>query len=114
MVGISVNTIHALTLTVGCGLAALAGASLLFMFPSYPTVGLGPLYNSWFVILVVGFGNVAGAMAGGFIIALLQVLTRVYAGEGWEYVIPMALISAILVFKPTGIFGAKVRGIWEQ
>ena len=114
MVGISVPRIHTFTLAVSCALAGLAGASLLFMFPSYPAVGMQPLYNSWFVIIVVGFGNVGGAIAGGFIIALIQVLTRVYLGEGWETVVPMLMLSAVLIFKPTGIFGAKVRGIWER
>ncbi|MEW5725058.1 MAG: branched-chain amino acid ABC transporter permease [Thermodesulfobacteriota bacterium] len=114
MVGISVERIQTLAMAVSCGLAALAGGSLLFMYPSYPTVGLEPLYNSWFVIIVVGFGNVMGAIAGGFIIALLQVITRTYAGEGWEYVIPVLIIALVLIFKPNGIFGSKVRGIWEQ
>ena len=114
MVGISVGRIQTLSMALSCGMASLAGGSLLFMYPSYPTVGLEPLYNSWFVIIVVGFGNVMGAIAGGFIIALLQVITRTYAGEGWEYVIPVLIIALVLIFKPNGIFGSKVRGIWEQ
>jgi branched-chain amino acid transport system permease protein len=114
MVGISVNPLHTLTWCLSCGLATLAGGSLLFIFPSYPTVGVWPLYNSWFVIVVVGFGNVIGSMSGGFIIALLQVLTRVYVGEGWEYIIPVIMISVILIFKPGGIFGSVVKGVWER
>ena len=114
MVGISVGVVHTLTMALSCGLAALAGATLIFMFPSYPNVGVVPLYNSWFIVLIAGLGNVAGAIAGGFIIALIQLVTRVYAGEGWEYVFPMFLVSAILVFKPNGIFGAEVKGIWER
>jgi len=84
------------------------------MFPAYPTVGLGPLYNSFFVIVVVGLGNVGGAVAGGFIVALLQVLTTVYVGEGWGYVVPSVVIVAILLFKPSGIFGSEVRGVLDQ
>jgi branched-subunit amino acid ABC-type transport system permease component len=57
---------------------------------------------------------VAGAVPGGFMIALFQVLTRTYVGEGWENVIPMVLISMILIFKPYGIFETKVRTVWEQ
>jgi branched-chain amino acid transport system permease protein len=59
-------------------------------------------------------GNISGAIAGGFIVALLQVITRVYIGEGLEYVVPSAVVIIILVFKPSGIFGAKVRGIWDK
>jgi len=114
MVGIDFNGIQTLTMALSGGLAAIAGASLLFMFPSYPTVGLKPLYVAWFVIIVAGLGNVAGAVVGGVIVALLQVLTAVYVGEGWGFVIPSALIIVILVFKPSGIFGSEVRGIWDQ
>ncbi|MGD9281429.1 MAG: branched-chain amino acid ABC transporter permease [Desulfobacterales bacterium] len=114
MVGISVDAVHVVTFALACGLAGLAGASLLFMFPSYPTVGVMPLYNSWFIIILVGFGNVAGSIPGGFMIALYQVLARSYLGEGWEAVIPVLLISLILIFRPSGIFATKVRTVWDE
>ena len=44
MVGIGLNGIMMLTMALSCALAAIAGASLLFMYPSYPAVGLEPLY----------------------------------------------------------------------
>ena len=114
MVGINFDNIQTFTMSLSCALAALAGGALLFMFPSTPTVGVAPLYYSWFVIIVVGMGNIAGAGIGGFLVALIQVLTRVYVGEGLEFVVPSALMIVILVFKPSGIFGAQVRSIWDQ
>ena len=114
MVGININAIQTLTLALSCALAALAGACLLFMYPSYPTMGLGPLYNSWFIVILAGMGNVGGAAVGAFIIALFQVLTTVYIGEGWDYTVPAAIIVIILVFRPSGIFGSEVRGILNQ
>jgi branched-chain amino acid transport system permease protein len=114
MVGISVNLVNIVVFCLGCAFAALAGASLLFMIPSYPTVGLMPLYNSWFIIILVGLGNVEGTIPGGFIIAFLQVATRIYLGEGWENIIPMFVICLILIFKPYGIFAYSVRSVWEK
>jgi len=113
MVGVSVDNIQMLTFALSCGLAALAGASLLFMFPSYPTVGVVPLFNSYFIVILVGFGNVAGAIPGGFIIAFFNVLTRTYLGEGWELVLPVLLICLVLIVKPSGLFGAKVKTMLE-
>jgi branched-chain amino acid transport system permease protein len=72
------------------------------------------LYNSWFVVILAGLGNVGGAAACAFIVAILQVLTTVYVGEGWEYTIPAALMVVILIFRPSGIFGSEVRGILNQ
>jgi len=114
MVGIDYEMIQTFTLGLSCGLAALAGGAVLFMFPSYPTVGVQPLFYSWFVIIIVGMGNIAGTIVGGFIVALLQVGTSVYAGEGWGFVIPSVLMIIILVFIPSGIFGSKLRGIWDE
>jgi branched-chain amino acid transport system permease protein len=114
LMGIDLNLVHMLTLGLSSALAALSGASLLFMFPSYPTVGLKPLYVAWYVVILAGLGNVEGAIAGGFIVALLQTLTSYFIGVGWEDVVPTALIILILLFKPSGLFGSEVKGIWEQ
>lgn len=114
MVGINLNRIQLLTLALSSALAAMAGASLLFMFPSYPTVGLKPLYIAWYVVILVGLGNIAGAIVGGFIVALLQTLTSYFIGVGWEDVVPTAVVMLILLIKPSGLFGSEVKGIHEQ
>lgn len=114
LVGIELNRVHVLTLAISSALAALAGAALLFMFPSYPTVGLKPLYVAWYVVILAGLGNVQGAIIGGFLVALLQTMTSYFVGVGWEDVIPTALIIVILLLKPSGLFGSEVKGVWEQ
>jgi branched-chain amino acid transport system permease protein len=114
LVGISLNRVHGLTMALSGALAALAGASLLFMFPAYPSVGRQPLYVAWYVVILAGLGNVEGAIVGGFLVALLQTLTSYFIGVGWEDVVPTALIILILLFKPSGLFGSEVKGIWEQ
>jgi len=114
MAGIDLNRIFMLTLGLSCGLASLAGASLLFMFPSYPSVGVQPLYLAWYVVILAGLGNVQGAVVGAFIVALLQTLTVYFIGVGWVDVLPTAFIIFILLFKPSGLFGSEVKGVWEQ
>lgn len=114
MVGINLNRILLLTMSLSAALAAMAGASLLFIFPAYPTAGLRPLYVAWYVVILVGLGNVSAAVVGGFIVALLQTLTSFYIGVGWEDVIPTIIIIIILIVKPSGLFGSEVKGIQEQ
>ena len=114
MVGIGLKGILLLTMSLSCSLAAIAGASLLFMYPSYPSVGLEPLYMAWFVVILAGLGNVLGAVMGAFMVALLKVLTIEYIGSGWDFVVPSALIIVILIFKPSGIFGSEVRGVLDK
>jgi len=114
IVGINLEGIMLLTMALGCALAAVAGSSLLFMYPSYPTSGLEPLYLAWFVVIIVGLGNVMGALVGGFMVALFKVLTVEYIGSGWDFVVPSALIMLVLLLKPNGIFGSEVRGVLDQ
>jgi branched-chain amino acid transport system permease protein len=114
LAGIDLNRVFILTLALSCALAALAGSSLLFMFPSYPTVGLKPLYVSWYVVILAGLGNVEGALVGGFLVALLETMTGYFIGVEWEDVVPTALIILILLLRPSGLFGSEVKGVWEQ
>jgi len=114
MAGIDLNRIFVLTMGLSCALAALAGAALLFMYPSFPDVGIQPLYLAWYVVILAGLGNVQGAIIGAFIVALLQTLAVYYVGLGWVDVLPTAFIILILLFKPSGLFGSEVKGVWEQ
>jgi len=114
IVGIGLNGILLLTMALSCSLAAIAGAGLLFMYPSYPAVGLEPLYLAWFVVILAGLGNVLGAVMCSFMVALLKVLTIEYVGSGWDFVVPSILIILILIFKPSGIFGSEVRGVLDK
>lgn len=114
MQGIDLSQIYLLTVALCCALAALAGGTLLFMFPAYPTTGVKALYVSWYVLILAGLGNVGGAIIGGFIVALLQTLTTYFVGEAWQDVLPIVIIVLILLFKPSGLFGSGVKGIWEQ
>ncbi|MCP4719912.1 MAG: branched-chain amino acid ABC transporter permease [Desulfobacteraceae bacterium] len=114
IVGIDIEKIVLLTISLACALSAVAGGSLLFMYPSYPTVGLEPLYLAWFVVILSGLGNILGAVAGAFMVALLKAVTVEYIGAGWDFVVPSALIMVVLIFKPSGIFGSDVRGALDK
>ena len=114
LVGINLDFIQTLTFSLATAMAAISGGSLLFMFQAYPTVGLTPLYFSWYVVMLVGLGNVAGAIIGGFIVALLQSSTQLFIGLSWQTVVPTVVMILVLVMAPSGIFGSEVKGVQEQ
>jgi branched-chain amino acid transport system permease protein len=109
MMGINLNFIFPLTFALATAMAAISGASLLFMFQAYPTVGGKPLYFAWYVVMMAGLGNVVGAMVGGFIVAVLQTATQQFFGISWADVIPTAVMIVVLLVVPHGIFGSKIR-----
>lgn len=114
LVGINLNFVYVLTFGLATATAAIAGASLLSIFQAYPTVGLIPLYTAWYVVILAGLGNVAGAIAGGFIVSLLQTATQQWVGIGWANVVPIAAMVLVLLVVPSGIFGSEVKGVQEQ
>lgn len=107
LVGVDLKTIHTLTFALSCMLAAIAGACLLSISPAYPTMGVNPLYKSWFVLILVGMGNVGASIIGGLIVGLLETIAYFQFGAGWQDVISLVVIILILLFKPNGIFGKK-------
>lgn len=114
LVGINLNNIQTLTFALSCMLAGIAGASLLSITPASPTIGLNPLYKSWYVVILVGLGNVFGAIAGGFIVGMLETLSYYFLGADWQNVASLAILILLLLVKPTGLFGSEVKGIWER
>jgi branched-chain amino acid transport system permease protein len=115
LMGISLNNIHTVTFALSCMLAGLAGASLLSINPAYPIMGAIPLYKSWFVLILVGMGNIGASIYGGLIVGLLETVSYYIFGAGWQDAISLLIIIIILVFKPAGLFARKgVKTVWEQ
>lgn len=107
LMGVDLNRIHTLTFSLSCMLAAIAGASLLSINPAFPTMGINPLYKSWFVLILVGMGNIWGSIYGGLIVGLLETVSYYRFGAGWQDVISLAIIILILLIKPSGLFAKK-------
>jgi branched-chain amino acid transport system permease protein len=107
LMGVDLNRIHTLTFSLSCMLAAIAGASLLSINPAFSTMGTNPLYKSWFVLILVGMGNIWGSIYGGLIVGLLETVSYYRFGAGWQDVISLVIIIIILLIKPNGLFAKK-------
>jgi branched-subunit amino acid ABC-type transport system permease component len=114
MMGINLNFIYPLTFGLATAMASIAGGSLLEMFGAGPDMGQEPLYTAWFVVMMAGLGNIAGAIVGGFIVAILQTATSQFAYSSLLTVIPTVIMIIILLVVPSGIFGSDVKGIQEK
>lgn len=114
LVGINLDQIYTLTFALGSMLAGLGGASLLSLTPAYPFAGNRPLISSWFVVTIVGLGNVSGAVVGGFIVGIFESVAYYFLGQGWQDVASLVMLILLLLIKPTGLFGSSVKSVWER
>ena len=60
------------------------------------------------VVVLGGMGSFVGALVGGFLIGITEQLGRLYLGESLGLITISVIFILVLLFRPTGLFGAKV------
>src|SRR5262249_38335310 len=84
LMGGHTGPVHPATFALGPGLAAAAGALLGPVFVAYPSMGDLAAAKAFAIVILGGLGNVAGATAGGFILALVEELGAGYVSSGYR------------------------------
>ena len=104
--GINVERLFFIVFCVGCALAGLAGAVAAPLLSVTPDMGLQILIPTLIVIVIGGLGSLKGAIAGSLIFGFVQTFGAVLAPQ-LASVLIYALLAAVLVVKPVGLFPAK-------
>jgi branched-chain amino acid transport system permease protein len=108
-VGIDVKRTSAICLGIGLLLAAASGAISIFIRGGTdPTQGVTLTTLAFAVIVIGGLGNPMGTLAGGLVFGIAYSLSQTYA-PSWSGLIPYVLLLLVMLAKPTGLFGGKVR-----
>ncbi len=105
--GINVNHVYTIAFGLGAALAGVAGALLISIFPAFPTVGYQPVLKSFAVVILGGLGNIPGAIAGGFLLGIIEAYAIFFMSAGWQSVLTPLIIVAVLIVRPSGLFSAK-------
>ncbi|WP_438616623.1 ABC transporter permease subunit, partial [Methylobacterium symbioticum] len=108
LVGAPVGRVRVATFFVSGALAGGAGVlwSLLFQSVS-PFMGETVLLKGLTVLILGGLGNVAGALAGGLLLGLVEVGSVVAVGAGYRDAVGFGLVLLILLTRPTGLFSSR-------
>ena len=108
LMGIDVDHVYAMSF--GIGLACL-GAAACFLLPAYyvnPQVGSGFVLVAFTIVVLGGMGSFAGALVGGLLIGVVESLCGLFLGESLGQIGIFAIFIAVLLFRPQGLFGARV------
>jgi branched-chain amino acid transport system permease protein len=136
LVGIKVNRVVAAAFAIGSALAAVAG--LLYAAQAgqiNPYIGFTPVLKAFIAAVIGGFGSIAGAVLGGYVLGFLEVLVTALSGIGdilppgsvspevrallqqvlpgtlasWRDAIVFVVLILVLLVRPQGILGKRNR-----
>jgi branched-chain amino acid transport system permease protein len=109
--GIDVLRLDMLAFGVGVALAAAAGALLAPDFLVYPENGAISTFKGFEIIVIGGLGSVLGSVVGGVLLGVIEALGSVFLSAAYKDLYGFLLLIALLVFRPTGLFGERERSV---
>jgi len=119
LVGVNSTGVISAAFIIGSALAAVSALEYGLSFGIVnPSMGVMPGLTAFIAAVLGGIGNVPGAMIGGFIIGIGEVLFVALLPSSYSPLRPLfvwALLFLILFTKPSGLFkpNVKFEGIWE-
>jgi len=106
--GIPVQRLNGLVWGLAAAVAAVAGlllAPITFVHANMGFIGL----KAFPAAVVGGFSSLPGAIVGGLIIGIVEAFSGFYLPEGFKDIAPYIVVLLMLVLKPNGLFGEKLR-----
>lgn len=106
--GIPVRRLNALVWGISAAVAACAGillAPITFVHSNMGFIGM----KAFPAAVVGGFGSIPGAIVGGLVIGLVESFSGFYLPEGFKDIAAYIVVLLMLVVKPNGLFGDKLR-----
>ena len=110
LMGISVNGTISLTFAIGSAMAGIAGVLLCSAYPTLsPYTGAMPGIKAFVAAVFGGIGSIPGAMIGGLLLGVIEILGKTYISSQLSDAIVFAVLIVVLLVKPTGLMGRQVQ-----
>jgi len=110
LMGINVSLAIVITFAVASALAGAAGVLLAWNFTGLsPFFGVKVGLKGLAIMLLGGLGNVTGAMVGGLVIGVVEVLSVAYLASSYRDAFAFVVMILILLVRPTGLLGARLQ-----
>ena len=110
LMAIDVNRIISFTFAIGSALAAVGGIMWALKYPRLePLMGIMPGLKCFIAAVIGGIGSIAGAVLGGLLLGLIELMTIAFLPEltGYKDAFAFVLLIVVLLVKPTGLLGSK-------
>jgi branched-chain amino acid transport system permease protein len=106
-VGINTARLHPLMFGLGLGLSGVAGCLLSMSYTISPSMGEPYTVTALIVITLGGFGSMAGALAGGLGLGVVEALGMHFTNPSLKSLLSYGIFIAVLLWRPNGLFTRK-------
>ena len=110
LMGINVDRVIGATFLIG---GALAGVASVIYSLKIKTIGYQMGFQNglyaFTAAVLGGIGNIPGAVLGAIVIGMVYSLASAYIDARWATAMIFVILIVILVFRPTGLLGARTR-----
>lgn len=109
LMGVNVNRVNMLAFGVGSAMGGAGGVVTSMIMYIFPLVGMLFVLKAFAIVVLGGFGSIAGAVVGSLILGLTESLVTNYvpSGSGWAEGVSFLALILILVIRPKGLFYAE-------
>jgi branched-chain amino acid transport system permease protein len=109
LMGINFQRVIFFIFTLGPALGALTGVMVGMYYRQISfTMGWSYGLKAFTATILGGIGNIPGAMFGGLILGVVEMLASAYVSTAWKDVFVFLILILVLIFRPTGLFGEKL------
>lgn len=109
LVGVSATGTAALAFALGSASAGVGGSILSVLYPFFPASHYDWISRLLGIVVLGGMGSLPGAMVGALTLGLAETLTATYGSLRWSTLVFYVVIMAVLLVRPQGLFGARLR-----
>lgn len=109
VVGINSEKVIFSSFAIGSALAGIAGILIALETNLEPTMGMNAIFKGIIASIIGGIGSIPGAVFGGFFLGLAENLGIWKIQAGWKDAIAFGILILFLLFRSTGILGAKTK-----
>jgi branched-chain amino acid transport system permease protein len=108
LMGVNVNRTISTTFFIGSALAGIAGVMVgLFYLQIRVDMGFVPGIKAFTSAVLGGIGNIPGAMVGGYLLGVVEVLSVRFLPAVYKDVVAFVILILTLIFMPNGLFGNR-------
>jgi branched-chain amino acid transport system permease protein len=109
LIGLKVNRLLALSWILAAVLAGVAGLMLGPMWFADTSMGDPIALKAFAATIIGGFGSLPGAIVGGLLVGVTEVLGASYISSAYKDLISFGVMIAFLLVRPQGVFGERVQ-----